>query len=256
MKALARALHAESLKLKRTLALRVVVIAPLLVVLLQFFAALNRAHAPSEKVDGWAMISSGVLALWAVFMLPLFITLETVLLASIEHHNVQWKHLAALPGPRSAVFLAKWTTAALLSLAATLALATMLLVAGNALAALRADLFTTGGPNPAGLFLSAAKVWIASWLLISIHTSVSIRWSSVAVTLGSGVAGTFFALFAASARLGEFYPWLLPLNTLAVSGTAAREGTALWLGSLGGLLGAAIGCVAFARRAGDPTARA
>lgn len=85
----------------------------------------------------------------------------------------------------------------------------------------------------------ALEVWLAAWLIIAIHTWVSMRWAGFPIPLGVGIGGTFFALFAASAWIGKYYPWLLPMN-LFLEG---RFTTALILGIAGGLLG----CFAFIR---------
>jgi len=90
----------------------------------------------------------------------------------------------------------------------------------------------------------AAFVWLASWLITAIHTWVSVRWPGFALALGAGVGGTFFAIFAASARVGKYYPWLLPVNVFIEN----RFMAALLLGAGGGLIAAVIGCVEFVRR--------
>ena len=51
-----------------------------------------------------------VLNLWAILALPLFITLETALLAQTEHSEKHWKHLFALAVPRWVYYAAKWLT--------------------------------------------------------------------------------------------------------------------------------------------------
>ena len=70
------------------------------------------------------------------------------------------------------------------------------------------------------------------------------RWSGFPIALGAGIGGTFFALFAASAALGKYYPWLLPMN-IFVEG---RFATALLLGIGGGIVAALLGCFEFTRR--------
>lgn len=87
---LARTLSAELLKLKRTLAFRMIIVAPLLVATLQFFVLWNQKRFP-DGFKLWEMLPRNVLSLWAVFMLPLFITLETALLNGLEHSEKQWK---------------------------------------------------------------------------------------------------------------------------------------------------------------------
>ena len=52
------------------------------------------------------------------------------------------------------------------------------------------------------------------------------------------------ALFAASARLGKFYPWLLPVNIF----TKERFAAAILLGVAGGIIVAVAGCLEFIRR--------
>jgi hypothetical protein len=56
----------------------------------------------------WQSLWRGTLTIWAVFLLPLLITVETALLAGIEHGERQWKHMFALPIPRAAIYVAKF----------------------------------------------------------------------------------------------------------------------------------------------------
>jgi hypothetical protein len=55
---------------------------------------------------------------------------------------------------------------------------------------------------------------------------------------------SFFALFAASASVGKYYPWLLPMN-IFIEG---RFTAALLLGIGGGIVASLLGCFAFVRR--------
>ena len=238
-----RVLHAELLKLKRTLAFRVIFVLPGLVALLQFFA-LWRTRKFGADFRLWETLPRNVLAVWAVFMLPLLITLETALLNGIEHADRQWKHIFALPVTRHAVYLSKFVVALALAAASTLFLCVLTVLAGLAVTYLRPEL-TNVGPIPYGWLAEyAALVWLAAWLIVAIQTWVSIRWSGFAVALGTGIGGTFFALFAASASAGKYYPWLLPMNIF----TGERFAAALWLGAAGGALAALLGCLDFVRR--------
>lgn len=240
---LLRALHAELLKLKRTLAFRVIFVLPFLVALLQFFIAWRtEKFAPGFKF--WETVSSSSLQIWAVFMLPLLITLETALLNGIEHSDKQWKHIFALPVPRHSVYFAKVIVAQLLVLISTFILAGLIVVVGVAAMYVRPEL-ANSGPAPFGwIAKNASLVWLASWLIIAIHTWVSVRWSGFPIPLGTGIAGTFFALFAASASVGKYYPWLLPMN-LFIQGRAT---SAVVLGVAGGILAMLAGCFEFVRR--------
>ena len=239
---LIRALHAETLKLKRTLAFRMIFVAPLLVVALQFFVAWNQRR-PGAEFNLWDMVARTSLSVWAVFMLPLLITLETALINGIEHGEKQWKHIFALPVPRHTVYVAKFLIAQALAAASTLILCAMTLVVGLAFTRLRPEL-PAGAIPFVWILKHAAFVWLASWLIIAIHIWVSIRWPGFALALGAGIGGTFFAIFAAAARVGKYYPWLLPVNVFMEE----RFTAALLLGAGGGLIAAVIGCVEFVRR--------
>jgi hypothetical protein len=238
-----RVLHSELLKLKRTLAFRVIFVAPLLVALLQFFVLWKtRQFGPEFKL--WETLPRATLSIWAIFMMPLLITLESALITGIEHSDKHWKHIFALPVRRHTVYLAKIVVVQALIAASTLILCVLSLLVGLASMRLRPEL-ANAGPVPFGWILKhATLVWLAAWLIISIHTWVSIRWSSFTVALGAGIGGTFFALFAASASLGKYYPWLLPLNVF----TDERFLAALLLGAVGGVVAAVAGCLELARR--------
>lgn len=240
---LIRVLHAEMLKLKRTLAFWMIFIAPLLVATLQFFIIWNQKRA-SASFQLWETIPKSALSLWAVFMLPLLITLETALINGVEHGEKQWKHIFALPIPRHAVFTAKLLITQALAAASTLILSALIVVVGLALVRLRPELPHAGAVPYGWILKHAAFVWLAAWLIIAIHNWVSIRWPGFALALGLGIGGTFFALFAASARVGKYYPWLLPVNVFVEERFAA----ALLIGAVGGVIASVIGCVEFVRR--------
>ena len=240
---LLRALHAELLKLKRTLAFRVIFVLPLLVAILQFFIVLRTKKFPAG-FDLWNTMGTSSLQIWAVFMMPLLIALETALLNGIEHSDRQWKHLFALPVPRHAVYVSKVIVAQGLILISTCVLSLLTVLAGIIATYLRPELANTG-PIPFGWFAKyTVLVWAAAWLIIAIHTWIATRWSGFPIPLGAGIGGTFFALFAASASLGKYYPWLLPMN-LFIDG---RFKAALVLGIAGGIVATLVGCLEFVRR--------
>ncbi len=108
MIALGRALNAETLKLKRTLAVWLALFAPLGIAALTVLLYVQRADDMiNEKVTAWYGFVQQNAALWLLLMLPLFVTLETALLTQMEHGHQTWKQLYALPLPRWAVYAAK-----------------------------------------------------------------------------------------------------------------------------------------------------
>ncbi len=123
-------------------------------------------------------------------------------------------------------------------------LAAVTVIVGVAGMYLRPELASAGPAPYVWLAKQVAFTWLASWLIIAIHTWISMRWSGFPIALGAGIGGTFFALFAASAALGKYYPWLLPMN-IFIEG---RFATALVLGVGGGIIAALLGCFEFTRR--------
>lgn len=238
-----RVLHAELLKLKRTLAFRVIFVLPFLVAILQLFIVLKMKEF-SKSFNLWHTLATSSLQIWAVFMMPLLITLETALLNGIEHSDKQWKHIFALPVPRSYVYFAKIIVAQVLILISTFVLAILCVIVGVISTYLRPEL-ANPGPIPFGWIAQhAAVVWLASWFIIAIHTWISVRWSGFPIPLGAGIAGVFFALFAASASVGKYYPWLLPMNIFL----EGRYTSAIVIGVVGGIAATFLGCFEFVRR--------
>jgi hypothetical protein len=243
MTSLFRAFHAELLKLKRTIAFRVIFVLPFLVALLQFFIVWRpKKFGPTFNL--WHTLPMNSLQVWAVFMMPLLITLVTALLNGIEHSDKQWKHLFALPVPRHSIYFSKLAVAQGLILVSTIVLSVLTILVGVAATYMKPDLANAGPIPYAWMAKQTAYVWLASWLIVAIHTWISMRWSGFPIPLGAGIGGTFFALFAASAAVGKYYPWLLPMN-IFVEG---RFTAALLLGIGGGIVASLLGCFAFVRR--------
>src|ERR1044072_9017504 len=136
---LLRALHAELLKLKRTIAFRVIFVMPCFVALLEFFVLWKTKKLPAD-FSFWRAHPTNSLQIWAVFMMPLLITLETALLNGIEHSDRQWKHMFALPIPRHSVYISKVIVAQVLILISTSILSLLTIGVGIVATHLRPEL--------------------------------------------------------------------------------------------------------------------
>ena len=96
------ALAVEAYKLRRSLALLLAAVAPLLIAIFLFFNVVRLKHAMP-----WDMALQTSAAIWAFFMLPMSVTALTALLAQTEHGPRAWEHLRALPVPRWHLYAAK-----------------------------------------------------------------------------------------------------------------------------------------------------
>jgi pimeloyl-ACP methyl ester carboxylesterase len=245
--AVARALHGEALKLKRTLALRMIFVAPALMALLGLLvqsAAIARGRGDLVATL-WDSLARGCLTIWALFLMPLLITLETALLCGLEHGARQWKHVFALPVPRYAIYLAKYFMVQGLILLSTLVVCLFIVLSGWILILWHPSLAAAGAPPVWSILGHALECWLAAGLILSVNLWIALRWPTFTVALGAGITGTFFAVFAASSDALRYYPWLLPLNVISSS---ERVPAALIIGLTGGLVIAVLGGIDFLRR--------
>lgn len=240
-----RALGAEALKLRRTLALWMVLGTPALVVLLQWYMYW-RMRRPPQVGSVWEMYAQGGAAVWAIFMLPLFVALEATLVTGSEHVAKGWKLMFAMPVSRSAVYTAKLVTAAALVGAGSLVLAGGMIVSGWSFRLLRPG-FGFEQAVPVGVLLEKTMLpFLAAGMILALHTWSAARWPSYTLSLGIGVGGTFFTVFATGSDLGKVWPWTLPVNTIASNPQLVPLALAIGLG--GGLAVAVLGAWDVGRR--------
>lgn len=217
MAALARALSAETLKLNRTLALAMVFVSPLVVVVLNILNLVRMSQfSPEVLPEGWRYMIQNSLALWIALMLPLFITLETALMAGLEHNSQQWKHLFALPIPRGSVYAAKQIMAFGVSALGLIVLLIAAWLSGLIVMALGVDTVTFEAQYPWGLaFQVAGFAYLLSAFIVAIHTWVANRWASFPVAAGVGMTATVINFFLINSETwSKIFPWSLPINAL------------------------------------------
>lgn len=219
MRLLLRALAAERIKLRHTLALWMCLIAPGVVVGLQVLQLLVQDLSGREVQGGaeaWQFFIQSSLALWALLMLPLYLTLQSALLAGLEHADRQWKHLLALPLPRWVHYLSKLLTLTAMLAAALLILAGLILIGGAVLMWAKPEVGISGAPPLAFLFAKLSLIFVSALAMVAIHTLIAIRWSSFTVAVASGMSATVMGfLIGQSARFSHWYPWSMTIQTLA-----------------------------------------
>lgn len=243
-----RALRAESLKLKHTLALWMVLVLPLTVAALTVLGGSLHASVPSlpiAPVMAWQKLESSLFLLWCLLMVPLFVTLETALLAGLEHGNEQWKHLLALPVPAAVHYLAKLFMMVLIVLAAYVLLCILILPAGWVLMLTAPGRGLAGLPPLGTLLQLPAASFGASLLIVALQTWIALRWRSFTLAVSVGIVGTVVGFIVGQSRFGTYFPWTLPGEMFLRGG---NPHLALALGLGGGVLVAVLGLVDFLRR--------
>jgi len=246
---LLRAIRAETAKTRRTLALSLTFIAPVVVAGLQFCLLLQYQPGPTEPSGGeWESTISSVMMLWALLMLPLFVTLETALTAAIDHNSRAWKWLFSLPLPRWSHYAAK-----LLVNVALIGLSTAVMAAVAPIVGMGMRLFRPGRGYEAAIpwaFIgeTAVLTFAAALLIIALHTYVAMRWHSFVVASSLGIVATVAAVMLLNSEYVDKYPWTLPgyaAMTLRDTGIAWRT---LVLSTTGALLVTLAGCWDFCRQ--------
>lgn len=216
-----RLLAAEMLKLRRTLALWMVVLAPSVVVLLQFLLFHERVNYYARQGGPlWDGYVRNCVVLWAALMLPLYVSLQTSLLASVEHNEERWRNLLALPSPRWLLYLVKQAIPLLMVAVSTLVLTFGAVASGVLLRTLQPELRF---PDPVPWSQAWHYGWLAfcgALLLVAIQQWIALRFAVFAVGAGVGIAASIAGmLLMQSEKYGPWWPW-----SLAVQVVSARSG--------------------------------
>lgn len=222
MRTFSHLLAVEFLKLRRSPALRMVWVLPLLFLILEFLiferpAIAQQTLTPKSAAIFDTMQIKVLGSLWAGFFHPLMLALLPALLFRPEHRFKTWRHLHAMPVPRRGIFLAKAATLLLL-FAASLGLLGLGLWAERGL---------IGRLNPILAFpfhgFEMAKVlgwlWLGSLPLLALYLWVSDRINSLAVPIVFGLLGILLTISLSGSDLSglenpkpwkrDLIPWVL-----------------------------------------------
>jgi len=253
MKDLVHVLSAEILKLKRTNALRMVFIAPLAVTTLVTFLAANvTTLLVNGRSELWLALTRLVLIFWAILMLPLYVTLETALVAAVDHTDNHWKVLLAPPVPRWTFYAVKLFVVALMTISSMVILVAGIVAAGLILPKLQPDLHFAAAIPITRIAEKAAEVFGLAFLLLTIQHWVSLRWRSFTVAVGVGIVGIvvgYGMLFTArggSPGFAIYCPWSFPM--MALVNPPANITPLIWISATLGIALSVFGCWEFSRR--------
>jgi lantibiotic transport system permease protein len=225
-------LSVELLKIRRSLALLMMVAIPLMVVVLNAAMLLKRPGLAALGPQHWPMYWMGNTGLWCYFMLPLYIALVTGLLNGQEHKNQTWRLMLTLPVSPYQLYAAKGLLALLFVLGAN-----TVLIAGVVLSV---GVLGVSGANIEGAFaapmlLPVAKVTLACLPVLVIQHAVSWRFQNIVLPLAIGVVATMGIVQIGSSAKWVYFPWSYPM--MAVNGSdVAMQQQALLLAAVAGSL--------------------
>lgn len=241
-----RVLSTEYLKLKRTLALWMVLVSPMVMVVLQFAVSYKSAHGALKTGDAWPPMVRQTIEIWTLLLMPMFVTLETSLLAGLENTGKNWKSLLTLPAPRWMIYVSKLLVAIAMVWAAHIVLMAGTIASGTLLKILIPAL-NLGRMPLAPFVVPMLRVSATALLAVTIQHWVSLRWQSYTAALGFGMCAMIVGVFAVqSPVVGPWFPWSLPI--LAVLNGAAGKDRITIVAVTGAVVAAIAGCLEFVRR--------
>lgn len=224
----------EIMKLRRTLALWMVLAMPSIIIILQTAIWLKNDKGFPPDVNTYLDFQKNVITMWAIFMQPLFIALVVGLIYNVEHVNRGWFRLYTLPIDRWVVPTAKLLVTLVL-VGASAVILNVGIYWGSLISCYINPALDPSPDFPALEFFGRMiKVELASLGIIAIHNLIAFRWASMTVSIGVGIAATFMAIFANGWKYSYFHPWLMPL--FSIHGTGDIVHNSLILGIVSGLI--------------------
>jgi hypothetical protein len=218
-----RAIWSELLKIKHTWAFTLSVVTPVGVTL---FILLVVMEVPNKEWnDVWIYYLRGVAWSWLLLMTPLYVALLIALLASTDHNAGAWKLLLAQPVASSPLYLAKLAVGLLLIGWSHVVLGGVSLGIGFLLPRLRPGLGNYNlGVDVRHFLVMLALAYVASFLMMAIHTWLSMRSANFVLSLGVVIfAEMANVLGMQQVSLQKCWPWLFPFDAVRLVGLQPRD---------------------------------
>jgi len=211
MKLLSDILAIELIKMRRSLGLWLTLIAPLVIVGMEFVVMWVQGELTEDFANGkiWLWHTKLTLTYWGLLALPLFITLETALLAGWEHKNHTWKLIFSQPVPRCMIITAKQFSGLVRIGISHTFLWVATIGTGIILRGLRPDLGFINRPTWVEMLAYSLITYLISWFILAVHSLVSLHWNNFVVAMAVGVIGTMSGVFFVSSDYAPFYPWAM-----------------------------------------------
>lgn len=207
-------LSVELLKIRRSLALLVMLVIPLVVVVLNLLVMIRQHELHAITAPDWQFYWDGSSGLWSNFMLPLYVALITGLLNGQEHRNHTWRMMLTLPVSQLQLFVVKGFLAWLFVVGAT-AIMAMGAMLGAALLVLSGA--TAQGAVDFAMLPFIAKLAVTCLPVVAIQHAVSWRFQNIVLPMAVGVSATMGITQIGSSSFWIYYPWAYSLMAIDAS---------------------------------------
>jgi len=158
----------------------------------------------------WLYFSKMVQTYWGIFFLSLFITLQTALMAGIEHHGQMWDLIYTQPVRRLNILRAKYFTNYFILGISQMILYPLTILSGLLLRKLNCGLGLEAAIPFGEIALQNISVFGFSFLAIAIQIWISLRWESFVTAVSSGIVATVSSVVMINSKFAYFYPWSMP----------------------------------------------
>jgi hypothetical protein len=176
--------RAEIIKVKRTAALKLCIVASALLPLMLFLEFFEENPKASKGVAWNTFFYEGRQGLNFAF-LPLYIILVSTLLLQVEYRDRTWKQVLTSPQKLGNIFFAKFVFLQLLIILFLFLYNVWQAITGAAVEILYPDLFT-GGFDFTGLLISNIQIYLLVFAMSSIQFWLSLRFKNFIVPIAIG----------------------------------------------------------------------
>ncbi len=205
-----KVLSAEWGKLRNNWIVFPVVLAPILILLLQY--ANFRIRYTSVVKEGdvpWTIFIEQHAIIWAVLILPILSAVLSSMLIMNENTDNNWKYLLALPIKRGDVYFAKIILVIFFLLVSSILLGIGML--GSA------TILQLPGEIPySQLIQTLSAAMIGAFAVLSIQFWLSIKFHNPGIPLAVAICGTVTAIFLLQSALTRWLPWVYPYLVLPI----------------------------------------
>lgn len=205
-----KVLSAEWGKLRNNWIVFPVVLAPILILLLQY--ANFRIRYTSVVKEGdvpWTIFIEQHAIIWAVLILPILAAVLSSMLIMNENTDNNWKYLLALPIKRGDVYFAKIILVIFFLLVSSILLGIGML--GSA------TILQLPGEIPySQLIQTLSAAMIGAFAVLSIQFWLSIKFLNPGIPLAVAICGTVAAIFLLQSALTRWLPWVYPYLVLPI----------------------------------------
>ncbi|MGM0851031.1 MAG: ABC transporter permease [Bacillota bacterium] len=205
-----KVLSAEWAKLRNNRIVFPVILAPTLILLLQYANFKIRYTSVVKEGDiPWTIFIEQHVVIWAVLILPILAAVLSSMLIMSENSENNWKYLLALPIKRRDVYFAKITLVIFFLLVSSIMLG--IGIVGSA------SILQLPGDIPySQLIQTLSAALIGAFAVLTIQFWLSIKFDNPGIPLAVSICGTVAAIFLLQSALTRWLPWVYPYLVLPI----------------------------------------